>query len=47
LRLEAELVKLKARVSHVRGRVLVGEEVVAEGEIIASVVDLEGVNEHK
>lgn len=47
LRLEAELVKLKARVCHIRGRALVGEEVAAEGEIVASIVDLEGMNEHR
>lgn len=45
LRLEAEFVKLKARVCHIKGRALVGEEVAVEGEIIASIVDLEGVNE--
>lgn len=47
LRLEAEFVKLKARVCHIRGRALVGEEVVADGEIVASIVDLEGLNEHR
>ncbi len=47
LRLEAEFVKLKARVCHIRGRALVGEEVAAEGEIIASIVDLEAVNERR
>lgn len=47
LRLETEFIKLKARVCHIRGRALVGEEVAAEGEIIASIVDLEDVNEHR
>ncbi|MDH7512554.1 MAG: 3-hydroxyacyl-ACP dehydratase FabZ [Clostridiales bacterium] len=47
LRLEAEFVKLRSRVCHIRGRASVGEEVVAEGEIVASIIDLEGMNEHR
>ncbi len=45
LRLEAEFVKLRARVCHIRGKALVDDEIVAEGEIIASIVDLEAVHE--
>lgn len=41
LRLEVELVKLRAKFSQVRGRAFVQNEVVAEGEIFASIVDLE------
>jgi 3-hydroxyacyl-[acyl-carrier-protein] dehydratase len=47
LRLEAELVKLRPRLGHVRGRALVGNEVAADGEIYASVLDLEELNERK
>ncbi len=47
LRLEAEFVKLRARVCHIKGRAFVGEDVVAEGEVVASIVDLEGMNEHR
>lgn len=41
LRLEVELVKMKQRFCHIRARALVGEEVAAEGEIMASLVSLE------
>ncbi len=47
LRLEAEFVKLRARVCHIKGRAFVGEDVVAEGEVVASIVALEGMNEHR
>lgn len=47
LRLEAEIVKLKARICHVRGRASVAGDVVAEGEILASVVDLEDLDEKR
>jgi len=45
LRLEAEIVKLRPRFCHVRGKALVSGEVVAEGEILASIVDLEDLHE--
>ncbi len=45
LRLEAEVVKIRARLCHVRGRATVDGEVVAEGEILASVLDLEDLHE--
>jgi 3-hydroxyacyl-[acyl-carrier-protein] dehydratase/UDP-3-O-[3-hydroxymyristoyl] N-acetylglucosamine deacetylase/3-hydroxyacyl-[acyl-carrier-protein] dehydratase len=41
LRLEAEIVKLKSRFCHLRGRALVEGEVAVEGEIMAFVVDAE------
>jgi 3-hydroxyacyl-[acyl-carrier-protein] dehydratase/UDP-3-O-[3-hydroxymyristoyl] N-acetylglucosamine deacetylase/3-hydroxyacyl-[acyl-carrier-protein] dehydratase len=44
LRLEAELVKVRARFTTIRGRALVNNEVVAEGDIAAAIVDLEEVN---
>jgi len=47
LRLEAEIVKLKPRLCHVRGKALVSGEVVAEGEILASIVDLEDLHEQR
>ncbi len=47
LRLEVEFIKLRPRVGHVRGRALVGDEIAAEGEIYASVLNLEDLNEHK
>jgi beta-hydroxyacyl-ACP dehydratase FabZ len=45
IRLEVELVKLKSRVAHVRARALVDQEVVTEGDILASLANLEGLNE--
>ena len=45
LRLEAEVVRLKSRVCHIKARAIVGQEVVTEGDIMASLVDLEGLNE--
>ena len=44
MRLEAEILKLKKHFCHVRGRALVEEEVVVEGDIMASLIDLEGLN---
>ncbi len=40
LRLEAELVKLKGRICHIRGRAVVEGEVATEAEIFASVLDV-------
>jgi beta-hydroxyacyl-ACP dehydratase FabZ len=47
LRLEAEIIKYRARFYHVRGKALVDKEIVCEGDIIASVLDLEELNEQK
>jgi len=45
LRLEAEIIKFKGRFCHVRGKALVNKEIACEGDIIASVLDLEDLNE--
>lgn len=45
LRLEVEMIKLKHRFCHVRGRALVDGEVVVEGEVMASLMNLEDLNE--
>jgi 3-hydroxyacyl-[acyl-carrier-protein] dehydratase/UDP-3-O-[3-hydroxymyristoyl] N-acetylglucosamine deacetylase/3-hydroxyacyl-[acyl-carrier-protein] dehydratase len=45
LRLEVEMIKLKSRFCHVRGRALVDGEVVVEGEVMASLMNLEDMNE--
>jgi len=45
LRLEAEILKLKTKFCHMRGRATVDGEVVAEGELVAGLLDLENVNE--
>jgi beta-hydroxyacyl-ACP dehydratase FabZ len=45
LRLEAEIVKLKSRVCHIKAKAIVGKDIVTEGDIMASLVDLEGLNE--
>ena len=45
IRLEVDIVKLKSRVCHIKARAIVDQEVVAEGDIMASLVDLEGLNE--
>lgn len=39
LRLEVEIIKLKSRICHMRGRALVAGEVVTEGEVLATMVD--------
>jgi beta-hydroxyacyl-ACP dehydratase FabZ len=44
MRMEAEILKLKRRFCHVRGRALVGEEVVTEGDVMASLMNLEDLN---
>jgi 3-hydroxyacyl-[acyl-carrier-protein] dehydratase/UDP-3-O-[3-hydroxymyristoyl] N-acetylglucosamine deacetylase/3-hydroxyacyl-[acyl-carrier-protein] dehydratase len=44
LRLEAEIVKVRARFATIRGRAIVDKEIVVEGEISAAIVDLEGAN---
>lgn len=45
IRLEVEIVKLKSRVCHIKAKALVDGEVVTEGDIMASLVNLEGMNE--
>jgi beta-hydroxyacyl-ACP dehydratase FabZ len=44
IRLEAEILKLKKRFCHVQGRALVEQEVVTEGDMMASLMDLEDLN---
>jgi len=45
LRLEAEILKLKSRVCQIKGRALVDGEVVVEGVIIATLMNIEDMNE--
>lgn len=47
LRLEVEIIKFRTRFCHVRGRALVDREIAVEGDIMASVIDLEELNEKK
>jgi 3-hydroxyacyl-[acyl-carrier-protein] dehydratase/UDP-3-O-[3-hydroxymyristoyl] N-acetylglucosamine deacetylase/3-hydroxyacyl-[acyl-carrier-protein] dehydratase len=47
MRLEAEIVKARARFATIRGRAIVDNEVVAEGEISAAIIDLEEANAPK
>jgi len=47
LRLEAEIIKLKGRFCHVRGKALVDKEIACEGDIIASILNLEDLNAPK
>jgi 3-hydroxyacyl-[acyl-carrier-protein] dehydratase/UDP-3-O-[3-hydroxymyristoyl] N-acetylglucosamine deacetylase/3-hydroxyacyl-[acyl-carrier-protein] dehydratase len=47
LRLEAEIVKARARFATIRGRAIVDKEIVVEGEISAAVIDLEEANAPK
>lgn len=44
LRLEAEILKLKKKFCHLRGRATVEGEVAAEGEMIAALLDREDMN---
>jgi len=44
LRLEVELVRLKGRICHIRGRALVDGEVATEAEIFATLLDVEELN---
>jgi len=44
LRLEVELVKLKGRICHIRGRAVVDGEVATEAEIFATLLDAEDIN---
>ena len=44
LRLEARIIKLKTRFCHIMGKALVDGEVAVEGDIIASLLNLEDMN---
>lgn len=44
VRLEVELIKMKTKFCYVKGRALVDGDVVVEGEIMASLMDIEGLN---
>ena len=43
IRLEVEIVKLKSRVCHIKGKAIVNQDVVTEGDIMASLANLEGL----
>ena len=45
IRLEVEILKLKSRICFIKAKAIVDQEVVTEGDIMASLVDLEGLNE--
>ena len=45
IRLEVEIMKLKRRVGYIKAKAIVDEEVVTEGNMMASLVDLEGPSE--
>lgn len=47
LKLEVELVKLRAKVCHVRGKASVEGDIVADGEIIATIIDRGELNERR
>ena len=44
VRLEVEMLKMKSRFCNVRGRAFVDGEVVIEGEVMASLLDIEDMN---
>jgi len=44
VRLEVEILKMKAKFCHVRGKALVEGDVVVEGEVMASLMDIEDLN---
>lgn len=44
VRLEVEILKMKTKFCHVRGRALVDGDVVVEGEVMASLMDIEDLN---
>lgn len=44
VRLEVEILKMKTRFCHVKGRALVDGEIVVEGEVMASLIDIEDFN---
>jgi 3-hydroxyacyl-[acyl-carrier-protein] dehydratase/UDP-3-O-[3-hydroxymyristoyl] N-acetylglucosamine deacetylase/3-hydroxyacyl-[acyl-carrier-protein] dehydratase len=45
LKIEAEILKLKSKYGHLKGRATVDGEVAAEGEMVATFLDLEAMNE--
>jgi 3-hydroxyacyl-[acyl-carrier-protein] dehydratase/UDP-3-O-[3-hydroxymyristoyl] N-acetylglucosamine deacetylase/3-hydroxyacyl-[acyl-carrier-protein] dehydratase len=45
LKLEAEILKLKSKYCHLKGRAIVEGEVAVEGEMVASILDLAEMNE--
>ena len=45
IRLEVEIMKLKSRVGYIKAKAIVDEEVVTEGNMMASLVDVEGPSE--
>jgi 3-hydroxyacyl-[acyl-carrier-protein] dehydratase/UDP-3-O-[3-hydroxymyristoyl] N-acetylglucosamine deacetylase/3-hydroxyacyl-[acyl-carrier-protein] dehydratase len=47
LKLEVEIIRLKNKFCHVKGTAYVQEEIVAEGEILASLIDLEDLNDRE
>lgn len=47
LRLEAEILKIKSRFCHMRGKVIVDGEIIAEAEVMASIMNLEEMNEQE
>lgn len=47
LRLEVEIIKLRSKFCHIRGKAYVGEEIVGESEAMASLVRLEELNERE
>jgi 3-hydroxyacyl-[acyl-carrier-protein] dehydratase len=44
VRLEVEILKMKAKFCHVRGKALVDGDIVVEGEVMASLMDIEDLN---
>lgn len=44
VRLEVEIIKMKTKFCHVKGRAFVDGDVVVEGEVMASLMDIEGLN---
>jgi len=47
LKLEVEIIRLKNKFCHVRGKAYVEGDIVVEGEILASLTDLEELNERE
>jgi len=47
LRLEVEILKLKKKICHIKGIAYVDGEIVAEGEVMASLFNLEELNEQE
>jgi len=45
LRLEIDMIKLKSKFCHIKGKAIVDDEVVVEGEVMASLMNLEDMNE--